>query len=82
MKSMNASEFKARCLAVLDQVQRDGEPVLILKRGRVVARLASAYVAKAAAPRDRLKGTLEVVGDVIGPVLPAEAWHAVTGKGK
>jgi len=82
MKSMNASEFKARCLAVLDQVERDGEPILILKRGRVVARLASAYVAKASPPRDRLKGTVEVVGDILGPVLPPSAWKAVSGKGK
>ena len=79
---MNASEFKARCLSVLDQVERDGEPILILKRGRVVARLASAYVAKTSAPKDRLKGTVEVVGDIIGPVVPAEVWNAVSGKGK
>ena len=79
---MSASEFKAKCLAVLDQVERDGEPILILKRGRVVARLASAYVAKASAPRDRLRGTAEVVGDIVGPVLPPEAWNAISGKGK
>lgn len=82
MKSMSATEFKAKCLAVLDQVEKDGEPVLILKRGRVVARLASAYVIKTRGPRDRLKGSVEVVGDIIGPVLPPEAWNAVSGKGK
>jgi prevent-host-death family protein len=71
MKSMKASEFKAKCLAILDQVERTGEPVLILKHGRVVARLASAYVAKAVSPKDRLKGTIEFSG-VVGPVVPAE----------
>lgn len=82
MKAMNATEFKARCLSVLDQVQKTGEPVLILKRGKAVARVASAFVGKAGPPKDRLKGTIEVLGDITGPVLPAAAWHAVSGKGK
>jgi prevent-host-death family protein len=37
-----ASEFKARCLAILDKVHEDGETVTITKRGRVVARLVPA----------------------------------------
>jgi antitoxin (DNA-binding transcriptional repressor) of toxin-antitoxin stability system len=35
---MNASEFKAKCLALIDQVHQGGEPILIRKRGRIVAR--------------------------------------------
>ena len=36
---MNATEFKAKCLAVIDRVNARREPVTITKRGRVVARL-------------------------------------------
>ena len=36
---MTASEFKAKCLAVLDEVQASGKPVTITKRGRAVASL-------------------------------------------
>jgi len=36
---MSATEFKAKCLAVLDLVQARHESVTITKRGRVVARL-------------------------------------------
>ena len=39
METINASDFKARCLAILDRVQETGEPVVILKRGRPVAEL-------------------------------------------
>lgn len=39
---LSASEVKARCLALLDRVHDDGEPVTITKRGRVVARLVPA----------------------------------------
>ena len=36
---MSATEFKAKCLAVLDRVHSRRESVTITKRGRVVARL-------------------------------------------
>ena len=37
-----ASEFKAKCLSILDLVHERGESVTITKRGRVVARLVPA----------------------------------------
>ncbi len=39
---MTATEFKAKCLAVIDRVHRRGESVLITKHGKVVARLVAA----------------------------------------
>jgi prevent-host-death family protein len=39
MVTINASEFKAKCLAILDEVADTGEAVMILKRGRPVAQL-------------------------------------------
>ena len=36
---MNATEFKAKCLAVIDRVHEQHESVTITKRGRVVAKL-------------------------------------------
>jgi prevent-host-death family protein len=39
VKTMQASSFKARCLAVLDEVERTHSSVVITKHGRAVARL-------------------------------------------
>jgi prevent-host-death family protein len=39
MKQISASRFKARCLALLDEVAATGEQIEITKRGRAVARL-------------------------------------------
>lgn len=77
MKQINASEFKARCLAILDDVERSGEPVTILKRGRPVAQLLPAP--PVSRPQDALRGTVTFHGDVIEPVLPAEAWEMDAG---
>jgi prevent-host-death family protein len=76
MQEINASEFQAKCLAILDEVARTGQPVTILKRGRPIAQL----IPSASAPRlerypqEALVGTVQIHGDVVAPVLPAETW--------
>jgi prevent-host-death family protein len=39
-KMVGAAEFKAKCLKLIDEMQRDGEPVTITKRGKPVATLS------------------------------------------
>jgi len=40
-KIVPATQFKAQCLALIDRVAEGGEPIVISKRGRPVARLVS-----------------------------------------
>lgn len=76
MRTVNATEFKARCLAILDDVAETGEIVTVLKHGRPVARLVPALPVDEGHPQDGLAGTVEFLGDVIGPVLEPEVWEA------
>jgi prevent-host-death family protein len=71
------SKFKATCLAVLHRVQRTGRPVLVTRFGRPVAEIVAPASARGA-KRDlgALAGTAEIVGDVLSPVFPAEAWES------
>ena len=39
-RTIKASEFKARCLRLMDEVAETGEEIVITKRGRPVSRLA------------------------------------------
>jgi len=39
-RTVSASQFKAQCLAMLDEVAATGEEVVVTKRGRAVARVA------------------------------------------
>jgi prevent-host-death family protein len=79
MKQIGASDFKARCLAILDEVARTGEPVQVLKRGKVVARLVPALETAAEHPQSTLAGSVTILGDVLGPAVPEEDLDAVTG---
>lgn len=38
-RSVPATEFKARCLALLDEVAKNGQQLIVTKRGRPVARV-------------------------------------------
>lgn len=74
MKEMPAGKFKAKCLAVMDEVQKTGEPVLITKHGKPVAKLVPAP-----SPPDDIfdymKGKAKIVGDIVGPITPEEDWE-------
>jgi len=39
MKTIKASEFKAKCLSLMDDVARTGEEIVVTKNGRPVSRL-------------------------------------------
>lgn len=77
MKTMNASEFKAKCLRILDDVAETGEVLTILKHGRPVAQLVPpAPATGAASPQASLRGSVEFLGDVVEPALAPETWEA------
>lgn len=76
MEHINASEFKARCLSILDQVKATGERVVILKRGQPVAELGPTTQSLAGYPQLRLQGTVTVMGDIVGPVVPEDHWES------
>lgn len=80
MKTINATEFKAKCLAIMDEVERTGEPVTILKRGKPVAQLLPPVPRETLYPQYALRGTLKILGDIIEPPLPANAWDAERGE--
>lgn len=48
---ITATQFKARCLRLLDEVAETGHPLVITKHGKPVARL------EAATPRRDLRGS-------------------------
>jgi len=39
MTTMNASVFKAKCLGIMDEINKTGEEIIITKNGRPVSRL-------------------------------------------
>ena len=76
MQTVKASEFKAKCLALMDEVARTGEPIQITKNGRPIVELRPVSTARAASPFGLHKGRIEVLGDIMAPLDP-EDWEAL-----
>lgn len=76
MKTMAAGLFKAKCLAVMDEVQKKRETVVITKKGRPVARLVP-IEAKEDPLASFYFGKGEILGDIISPIVPLEDYEAL-----
>ena len=76
MEQIAASELKAKLLAILDRVAETGEGFTILKRGKPVAQLLPVVPRDDGYPQETLEGTVTIVGDVVEPVLPPDAWES------
>ena len=73
MRTMKASEFKAKCLQVMDQVAASGEPVVITKNGRPISRLVP-FRSKPGTLFGALRGSVELRGDIVASL--DEDWEA------
>ena len=66
-RTVKASEFKAKCLKLMDEVAETGEEIVITKNGRPTARLV-AYVERPKTLFGIDRGKLEILGDIISPI--------------
>jgi prevent-host-death family protein len=78
MASITVSHFKATCLAVMKRVATTREPVLVTRFGVPVVEIvppASRHSAKR--QLGTMSDTVEFMGDVVSPALPAGAWEVL-----
>ena len=67
-KTVAATAFKARCLELLDEVERTREGITVTKRGRPVARLVPLHDVSMT-----LEGSVRYGGDIVLPT--GESWE-------
>ncbi len=77
-KIVSASEFKAKCLRMIEEMQADGVPITITKRGKVVAKVSP----ETHAPRGSLFGMLRSPDyhsdwDPEAPACDPDDWEAL-----
>jgi prevent-host-death family protein len=77
-KVVGATEFKAKCLNLIDQMQSDDETIVITKRGRPVAVLSPAREAtERKSIIGAMKGSVLRYDDPLSPAGAPEDWEAV-----
>ncbi len=70
MREIAISEFKAKCLALLEQVRKTKKPIRITRFGKPVADVVPPSPPKKRASwLGSMAGTMEIVGDIVSPVI-------------
>ena len=72
-QTLKASEFKARCLKLMDEVAESGKEIVITKNGRPISRLVP-YRNKPRAPFGRDRDKIRILGDIVEPT--GVVWEA------
>ena len=78
-KVISATDFKAKCLGLLDQVAADGKPIVITKRGKAIATLSPISGDDWESLEGILKGEVVIEGDIVNTNF-AELWDAAKGR--
>jgi prevent-host-death family protein len=77
MKEIAVSEFKAKCLGLIQEVSRTGKPIRLTKFGKPVAELVPSKPEKPARRKlGSMAGTMTIVGDIVGPISSWDDWDA------
>lgn len=77
MKEIAISEFKAKCLGILEEVRKTRKPIRVTRFGEPIADVLPPSPGK---PKGRRLGSMadtgEILGDIVGPTGSLEDWDA------
>jgi len=78
MQEIAISEFKAKCLSILEQVEKTKLPIRITRHGKPVAEvIPSTPVVDRAALMGSMRDSIEILGDIISPASDEDEWEAL-----
>jgi prevent-host-death family protein len=77
MKEIAISEFKAKCLALIDQVQKTKKPILITRFGKPVAEVIPPSPKPTADWLGSMKGSMKILGDIVSPATEESEWEVL-----
>jgi prevent-host-death family protein len=71
-----ATEFKAKCSALLDEIEEHGGTITVTKRGRPVAMVSAAKRPAFKSSAGILAGKVKITGDIVN-FDTSELWDAL-----
>jgi prevent-host-death family protein len=78
MEEIAISEFKAKCLAILEQVRLTKTPIRVTRFGKPVAEIVPpTAVMDRAKWMGSMKGSMEILGDIISPANNEDEWECL-----
>jgi prevent-host-death family protein len=69
MQEIAISEFKVKCFALLEEVNKTKQPIRITRRGKPVAEVVPASPSRKRRRPGSMVGTVKILGDIVSPVI-------------
>lgn len=76
MDRISISEFKAKCLSILEKIRKTGCPLVVTKKGEPIVVVYPSPSEEKRAGFGAMRGTVEFKGDPFEP-LPEEVWEGL-----
>ena len=73
-EKISASEFKSKCLHLMEETAKEGKEFVITKRGKPISKLVP-YTTRPASIFGMGEGKLKIHGDIVSPIDDFE-WTA------
>jgi len=78
IREIAISKFKARCLSLLEEVSKTKTPLRVTRRGKAIADvIPTSSDAEERSWIGSMSGSIEIVGDIVSPVIDVEAIEAL-----
>jgi prevent-host-death family protein len=78
MQEIAISEFKAKCLALLERVEKTKQPIRITRHGKPVAEVVpAAPTVDRATLMGSMRNSIEILDDIISPASDEDEWEAL-----
>ncbi|HWT89203.1 MAG TPA: type II toxin-antitoxin system Phd/YefM family antitoxin [Candidatus Angelobacter sp.] len=78
MNEVSISEFKAKCIGLLEQVRKTKQPLRVVRHGKPIVEIVPATEKV-----DRMewigsmKDSVEILGDIISPATDEDDWEVL-----
>ena len=77
MEEFAISEFKAKCLALLERVQKTRRPIRITRFGKPVAEVVPVVPDSRSGWMGSMKGRMQILGDIVAPANDESEWEGL-----
>ena len=78
IREIAISKFKARCLSLLEEVSKTRTPLRVTRRGKAIADvIPTSSEAEERSWIGSMSGSIDIVGDIVSPVIDVEAIEAL-----
>lgn len=78
MQEIAISEFKAKCLAVLERVRSTKKPIRVTRFGKPVAEVVPpTSVEERSSWIGSMKNSMRITGDIVSPAIDEDEWEVL-----